>query len=110
MKKAHSYSGYTVEAAKLLGTRIGQGRRERRWSAQELADRVGISRATLSKVEAGNPSVGLGVALEAAALVGVPLFEADPDRLRLEADRARDRLALLPRRIRPSGKAIVDDF
>jgi len=110
MRRAHSYSVYSREAARLLGARIGEGRRERRWSAQELADRVGVSRATLAKAEAGDPSVGLGIAFEAAALVGVPLFEPDPDRLGRELDLARDRLALLPRRVRRRGEETVDDF
>jgi transcriptional regulator with XRE-family HTH domain len=109
MPKARTYSPYTIEAARLLGSEIAQARRERRWSAQELADRIGVTRPTLTKIERGDPGVGLGLAFEAAALLGVPLFEADPARLSAEATRARERLALLPRRIRRPG-AVRDDF
>lgn len=106
----HFYSPYTADAAKLLGAQIQQGRHERRWSAEELAQRVGISRPTLSKIERGDPSVGLGAAFEAARLVGVPLFEEDRNQLRSELGRSRDRLALLPRRVRRPRADADDDF
>jgi transcriptional regulator with XRE-family HTH domain len=109
MKRVHTYSPYTVEAARLLGSQVAAGRRARRWSAAELADRVGISRPTLGKIESGDPSVGLGVAFEAAALVGVPLFQDDRNRLSENVARAQDRLALLPRRVRSRGP-VRDDF
>lgn len=110
MKRTRTYSPYTTEAAQLLGAQILQARRERRWSAQELADRVGITRVTLNKIERGDPTVGLGVAFEAAALVGVPLFHHDPARLRADATRTRDRLALLPQRVRARKEPVKDDF
>lgn len=109
MKKTRTYSPYTREAAQLLGAQILQARRERRWSAQELADRVGITRVTLGKIERGDPAVGLGLAFEAATLVGVPLFREDHS-LSADADRARDRLALLPQRIRARKEPVKDDF
>ncbi len=85
------------------------GRRERRWTLQELADRVGVSYATMRKVERGDLTVALGVALEAAAVLGVPLFDEDRSRRRLEAARVDDRLALLPRRVRTPVE-VDDDF
>jgi transcriptional regulator with XRE-family HTH domain len=105
-----AFSPYTADAAKLLGAQIQQGRHDRRWSAEELAKRVGISRPTLSKIERGDPSVGLGAAFEAARLVGVPLFGEDRDRLRAELNRSRDRLALLPQRVRAARNDADDDF
>lgn len=110
MPNPRTYSPYTIEAARLLGAEIAQARRERRWSAQELAERIGVSRPTLAKIERGDPGVGLGLAFEAAALTGVPLFEADPARLSTSSARARDRLSLLPRRVRARGEAVSDDF
>lgn len=110
MKRARTYSSYTIDAAQLLGAQVRNARHERRWSAQELADRIGISRVTLHKVEQGDPGVGLGIAFEAAALVGVPLFEEDPARLSASAAQVKDRLALLPQRIRARGEPVKDDF
>ncbi len=77
---------------------------------QELADRAGITPFTLRKVERGDLTVGLGVAFEVAALTGVPLFHEDRSRLRSDLDRARDRLALLPERVRTRREDVKDDF
>jgi transcriptional regulator with XRE-family HTH domain len=97
------------EALAILSAAIRSARLRRGWTLEELADRVGVSKPTMLKVERGDPSVAVGTTLEAAALVGVPLFDVD--------DRARERylahkraeLALLPaaaRRRRP----VDDDF
>lgn len=101
-KKIRSYSKYTVEALALLGNMIQLQRRTRRMSENDLADRVGISRATLRKIEQGNPSCEIGLALEAAAIVGVPLFREDSTSISLEHDRIKDKLGLLPKQIRKS--------
>jgi transcriptional regulator with XRE-family HTH domain len=95
----------------LLGAEIRLARRERRWSQDELAARAGITPRTLSKIEHGDMSVGLGAAFEAAALVGVPLFYAERSRLSADLDRAEARSALLPRppRARP-GDEVKDEF
>lgn len=110
MTQAPPYSRYAEDAAQLLGAQIRQGRLARRWSAEELAARVGISRPTLGKIERGDLSVGLGAAFEAARLVGVPLFGHDRDQLRTELARSRDRLTLLPQRVRSSRGDVNDDF
>jgi transcriptional regulator with XRE-family HTH domain len=107
MKKLVNYSPRTIEAAELLGTQIRIGRLERRWTVQELAKRVGVSVVTLRKIERGDPSVGLGVAFEAATLTGVPLFDEDRSRLSAELRRSADRLAVLPSRARKPRE--VDD-
>lgn len=109
MNKRTVDSPHTLEAARLLGERVQLGRRERRWTLQELAERVGVSIPTMRKVERGDPSVGLGIAFEAATLTGVPLFHPDPSRLSLEAARVEDRLAVLPRLVRKPTE-VDDDF
>ncbi len=96
----HAYSRTVTYAAELLGAEVRQARLERRWSVRELAERAGVSTGTLQKVEHGDPSVSLGTALDAAALVGVPLFYSDHERLADEAVRARRRPVLLPRAVR----------
>jgi transcriptional regulator with XRE-family HTH domain len=109
MSACRSYSPLTLEAARLLGTRVRLARRERGWTLQELADRVGVTYPTMSKVERGDLTVRLGVAFEAAVLVGVPLFHEDRARLRLEAGRVDDRLAVLPQLVRKPAD-VDDDF
>lgn len=75
----------------------------------ELAERVGATAQTLRKVERGDPTVSLGIAFEAAAVLGVPLFSPDDDRRRLEVDLVENRLAVLPKQVRRSQRT-RDDF
>lgn len=109
MAKPRTYSRRTNEAMRLLGAQVTEARRARRWSVEELAERVGASHPTIRKVERGDPSVGLGVAFEAATVLGVPLFGDDDDRRSVEAARLRDRLTALPDRARRPGK-VSNDF
>jgi transcriptional regulator with XRE-family HTH domain len=109
MKRTRTYSPITVHAARLLGARVRLARRERRWTLQELADRVGVTHVTMRKVERGDLTVGLGVAFEAAAVLGVPLFHEEPSRRTLETGRVDDRLAVLPALVRKPTE-VDDDF
>jgi transcriptional regulator with XRE-family HTH domain len=108
MRKIHSYSRTTLQVASLLGSRIREGRLERHWTQGELADRIGASADTLAKVERGDPTVALGIALEAARIVGVPLFAEDDARLSIDRDLTSARLALLPARAR--ARRVNHDF
>ena len=111
MGMAQAMSRQASTALQFLGTEIARGRRERRWSAASLARRAGVSETTVRKVERGDPGVAIGTVLEMAALTGVPLFSADPHELELGLQRSRDRLALLPERVRARElPAMNDDF
>jgi transcriptional regulator with XRE-family HTH domain len=109
MTGSRTLSPVTLEALRLLGANLRLGRRRRHWTVAELAERVGVSEATMLKVERGDPGVRLGTAFEAAALVGVPLFDEDRSRRMLEASRLEDRLAVLPQSVRRP-RAVDDDF
>lgn len=109
MAASHALLPQTREAVALLGLLVAEGRRRRGWTLAALAERVGVTPKTLSKVEHGDPTVALGTALEAAALVGVELFD-DPGRLPAHRARREDRLALLPRRVRIPVDEVDDDF
>lgn len=91
----------------MLGQQVRLARKERRWTVKGLASRVGVTEVTMRKVERGDPTVALGTAFEAAALVGVPLFHDDPQRRALEFDRVDSRLAVLPISVRR--RVVVDD-
>jgi len=109
MTNRRSLSPLTLEAAQILGSQIRLARNQRRWTVRELAERVGTSSPTVQKIERGDPTVGLGLAFEAAVLSGVTLFSPEPDRRRIEARHIGDRLALLPQAVRAPVK-IDDEF
>lgn len=108
MSKARAYSQYSKKAAMRMGKMIHLYRKEKKLSAQDLADRAGISRTTLRKIENGDMVCEMGIVLEVATLVGMKLFEEG-----LLASLTRqidDRIALLPKSIYPSKGHVDDDF
>ena len=103
------FSPQARDAAHILGGQVAGARRRRRWTAARLAEQAGISEPTLRKVERGDPSVALGTAFEVAAIVGVPLFGVDAERLAELSDRVEDRIALLPGRVMGIDDRTLDD-
>jgi len=110
MAKQRTYSQYAQEAAVLMGEQIKLGRKQRQWSEKNLADRAGISRTTLQKIENGEMSCAVGLVFEVATLVGVKLFEPDSMPLSEHIEHTRDKIALLPQRIKATKKTVRDDF
>ena len=110
MTQARPFSKYTMEAVKLLGKQIQLGRKQRRWPEAELAERAGIARATLQRIEKGDMACRIGLVFEVATLVGIKLFDADSETLRGRIHEADERIALLPKHIHPSRKPVDDEF
>ncbi|MBM3095622.1 helix-turn-helix domain-containing protein [Ensifer sp. T173] len=110
MPRKRSYSRVTREALTMLGKLIRVGRAERRLTAQELADRAGISRTTLSSIEKGTPGPEIGIVFEVASLVGVRLFDYDERTLQMHNARLDEKLSLLPKSVRHTMKEVDDDF
>ena len=110
MAKQRTYSRYTREAVTLLARQIQLGRKQHRWTEHELADRAGISRATLQKIEKGDLGVAIGLVFEVATLVGVTLFEEERSTLATHIARTDDRLALLPKTVRKHRRPVDDEF
>lgn len=109
-KKTRSFAPHTLDATLVLGMQIGQARRARGWTAQDLSQRVGVSPRTISSIEHGVPTVAIGVVFEAATLLGIRLFGAEGAELTRLVREGRDMLALLPSRVRPSREPVRDDF
>jgi len=88
------------DALAVLGNQIRAARRERGWTASELAERIGVSAPTVFAVEGGAPGTAIGTVFNAATMVGVPLFGTE-DRAELARMRRRgdERLALMPSRV-----------
>lgn len=87
---------------------IRMNRLERGMTAAEAAERAGVSRTTVNKIENGEMGSEIGLVFEVSAIVGVRLFGTeDPATL---SDLVSGRLALLPRRVHPEKVKVVDDF
>lgn len=108
-KRDRTYSRVNQLATGLLGLQIRQARKQHNLSAQEVAERAGISRTTLQKIEKGDPTTEIGLVFEVATIVGVTLFDEAPDAVRAYEARLADHISLMPRRKRPPPK-INDDF
>jgi transcriptional regulator with XRE-family HTH domain len=93
-------SARTVRAARQVGDNIATWRKLQSLTSEQLADRVGISRVTLSKLEHGDLGVGLGVVLEVLRALGqldAVVAATDPYETDLGKIRAGE---TLPRRVR----------
>ena len=110
-KPAHrSYSRYAREAAELLGLMIRNTRIERGMTVGDVAERAGISRGLVHRIEKGNMGASIGAIFEAAAIVGLRLFEAEPTTLTRHLSMERDKRALLPQSVRTGTTKVIDDF
>lgn len=105
-----SYSHYSRDAATLLGHLIRRARIERQMTVEELAERAGLSRGLVNRIETGGLGCAIGAVFEAAAVVGVRLFDADPPALARQVSANAATLALLPQAVRTSIRPVKDDF
>ena len=108
--KTRTYSRYSRTAATLLGELIRTARKRNKLTMQEVADRAGISRGLLQRIEKDNLRCELGTVLEVATIVGVRLFDADQSTLTAHLHRTEETLELLPKSIHNKIKAVQDDF
>lgn len=108
---ARTHSPHTKEALRLLGSLIRVARKERRQTAADLAERAGISRGLLQRIELGEPRCEIGVAFELAHLVGVPLFDAATSAVAGYRIQVEKQLSLMPKSIREhKSDKVFDEF
>ena len=106
-----TYSRYSCDAVALLGKLIRSARKGRKITVQELAERAGISRGMLQRIEKGDLTCGIGAVFEVAIIVGVKLFEAEgATTLTKHIHQTDEKLALLPKSVRKTAKVVDDDF
>jgi transcriptional regulator with XRE-family HTH domain len=105
-----SYSRYSRDATTLLGQLIRRARIERRITVEELAERAGLSRGLVHRVEKGDLGCAIGAVFEAAAVVGVRLFDADQSTFAQHISANNAVLTLLPQAVRTSTGPVKDDF
>lgn len=105
-----TYSRYTNEALGLLAKLIRAARLESKMTAAEVAERAGISRSTLGRIEKADPKCEIGVVFEVAKIVGVTLFNLSESNITMHSKFVDDKLALLPSASRKTKRKVDDDF
>ncbi|MBL4661586.1 MAG: helix-turn-helix transcriptional regulator [Alcanivoracaceae bacterium] len=110
MKTKHSYSRYSSDAIYLLGKLIRAERKQKKITTIELAERAGIFRSLLQRIEKGDPKCSIGAVFEAATIVGIQLFNEGDNSLHKHIYRVEKQLTLLPQSIRHTKTELIDDF
>ena len=105
-----TYSRYSQDAARLLGQAIKLARIERRMTLEDLAERAGISRGLVQRIERGDLGCAIGAVFETAAIVGVRLFDLDQASIAAAVATNEKVLTLLPQAVRHVSKEVKDDF
>ncbi len=109
-KTQRPLSLYATDAVRLLGLLVRKARIEKRMTTTDTAVRSGISRGLLNRIEKGDPTCAIGAAFEVAAVVGLPLFDAEQSTLAHALSTNREVMRLLPRSVRRQRKEVDDDF
>ncbi len=105
-----AYSRYCRDAVALLGGLIRAARKERKLTVREVAERAGVSRGLLQRIEKGDLRCELGATFEVASIVGVKLFDSDATALKRHILHTEEKLALLPKSVRKTARVVDDDF
>lgn len=105
-----SYSRYARDAAKLLGLMVRSARIERGFTIADVAERAGVSRGLVHRIENGEMGSSIGAAFELAAIVGLRLFEAEHSTLAHQLAMEHKKLSLLPHSVRTGTTKVIDDF
>ena len=104
----NNISSYAKESIVLMASLIRTARIEQRISTTELAERSGISRSLLQRIEKGDTKCSIGAVFEVATIVGVRLFDANESSITKHIRQVEDKLALLPKSVYQK-KCIIDD-
>ncbi|MCW8275179.1 helix-turn-helix domain-containing protein [Pseudomonas sp. PCH199] len=104
-----TYSPMTLSALQIFSQLIQIKRKERGLTQQALAERVGVSRSLVQRVESADPRCEIGVVFEMASLLGIQLFQASDSHSTLLAS-LQDKLALLPAHILVPKQEVSNDF
>lgn len=108
--KTQPYSRYSAGAMQLMSSLIKAARKERKLTTQDIANRAGISRGLVQRIEKGDMKCSIGAVFEVAAIVGIKLFDADETSLSTHIRQNEDKLALMPKSIRKKTRVVNDDF
>ncbi len=103
--------GYTsTKIIRYLGQLIRIARKERKMSETDLAERMGVARATVQKIEKGEPSVAIGSYIEATVILRIPLLGGDKEHINNLTMLLSYMNQLLPNNVRGKVLEVDDDF
>ncbi len=103
-------SARTVITLEVFGHMIRAARLERKMPQAELAERLGVSRQTISALERGDAKVAVGAVFEAATIVGIPLLTDNARDLQRLSTTVAHLASLLPERARTAKVELDNDF
>ena len=106
---ARSYSSNTLDALKVMAQLIHLARKKKGLTAQALADKAGVSRGLIHRIERADPKCGIGVVFELASLLGVRLFSVDIP-LSVLGETLESKIAVLPKAVRTNAPVVSNDF
>lgn len=89
-----------------LGEDLSAARRARRMSQSDLAERIGVARTTIVRMEMGNSQVSIGAIAAAAWVLGLEKNLAEAFAPEKDKELLKTARLALPRKIQPSR---VDD-
>lgn len=108
MKKLISYPFPVQQALKDIGATIVAARKEKKVSQVELAERLGVTQATVSRIERGHPGSSIAIVLKALWVLDLPLWPSldleTSEQMRLLQNKAK--VLIKMRR----GGTLSDDF
>lgn len=112
MSNSNAITAYAKDALKIFGSAIKTHRIDKNISQANLAERIRSSRKTVAAIESGSPTVAIGKVFEAAAIVGLVLFDADERLIGKMAAQERRLEPLLPKSISKTNtnKKVDNDF
>ena len=103
--------GYTSrKVIEYFGQLIRTARKERGMTEAELADRMGVSRSTLRRIQDGDPGAAIGSYMEAAIILGIPVMGGDKENIRNMTTLLSYMNKLLPERAQGKVIEVDDDF
>jgi transcriptional regulator with XRE-family HTH domain len=103
-------SHYAKAAATLLGQLIRKARIDKKMTAEDVAERAGLSRGLLRRIENGDLGCALGAVFETAAIVGVRLFDADETKLTGDLASNTAVMTLIPKAVHAPRARPDDNF
>lgn len=73
-KRAHHLPKIPYEFLRFIAKVLLTARKTKQMRQNDLAERVGVSRQTIARLEKGDPTIGIGIYLTVAWLLDIPLL------------------------------------